>query len=970
MSNSVFRRFFDALGLGVPPNPPDEPSRGRWRPDAAAVARIRTLAAALRVVVPAEWPAPKATGHAGPYRVVLDQSPWAECYQRTIERLSTTLPPDEFRMAMAEWRFFPAESTTPAPLELRADWSAEGDWTTGMVVDKWLRDQPDDYAVALAVGRLEYILEHPFDNDERAGDDVRGAHAWFYFEPRVGSCLRFLCDVRTLASARSAILDFVAGRWDAPLEVPRGIYVEGQGGDYPLDTRYRVFAPAWSDSIEACLDTLHVERGLDYDTFVAFVHRFPAALRGLARLADPGREALSATDSTIGAHLQRLMWQCAEDPEGHLLYLDKLPEPREAKYLVKACEHASRLGMTKPIRGFEHDPIRSFVLALSRLEECSPDDDAAQVVAQLRGQPHAVVRTLLPHSGAGQAWMLEALGCQGAEPLRILMLRIASERFERYDGGDIPNCGDPASGVVDRDEIIAAVEAAGPRIARAVLEAYRGVAGFTTKVDHTVQLIHACMGWNRDRIEKAVPKHSQIALKALGLLPIVGGEDDVRRRYLTLHDSARSARQFGPQRRANIQAAVEAGLVNLARTAGYGDALRLEWAMQTLLAEAVSETHVWSSGEYDIALEGSREARLVVSKAGKRLKTVPATLRKTDPFREAAAARDRCRATVKRFRAGLERMMVQADTVGAEELVNASRVPGAAAIVGAVVLVTDTLALAMLDGGSLRTLDGEPITSATVRVAHPVDFPSASVLEAWQCELVRRGVRQPFMQVFRELYRLSVDDHATWPDATRFAGHAVDARVAARLFEARGWSVGSGEPPRKVFGGARVVATFGFTRLGHYLAEEECLTTAAVRFTRPGVVSGGFEAPPIAIEDVPPQAFSEVMRDVDLVVSAAALPEGAPPPSRERLEQRVRLLQALFRGEDRIHADGHFLRVAGSSGTYRVHVFSAVAHAEPAGHVHAISPARRHASRRFPFLEEFDSSAARVVDVADALLNM
>lgn len=969
-SNGVIDRFFDASGRGVPPHSPSEPPGGRWRPDAAAATRIRTLAAALRAIVPDVWPLAELTGQTISYHpTVLDQSPWAECYRRTLERLSMAMPPAELRMAMAEWRFFPAESNAPAPQPgWRDDWTA-ADWATAVVVDRWLRDHTDDHAVALAVGRLTFILEHPFDDHERASEAVRGAHAWFYLEPRVPTCLHFLCEARHLASARRAIVDFVDGRWDAPVTVPPGVYVEGEGGGYPLDTRYRVFAPALTPFTVACLDTRRVECGLDYDTFVAFVHRCPSALREVVRSEDVRGDTPSATETTIHAHVQRLMWQCAEDPEGHRLYLDTLPKPREAKYLIKACEHAARLGMTKPTRALECDPIRRFVIVLSRLEECSADDDAVQVVAQLRQQSQAVLRTLLPHSHAGQPWMLEALGWQRAEPLRRLMLRIADERFERYGGGDIPNCGDPASGVVDRDEIIAAMEAAGARIARAMLEAYRGVRGFTTKVDHTVQLIHACMGWNRDRVEKAVPKHSQIAIKALGLLPIVGGEDEVRQRYLTLHDAARGARQFGPERRAHIQAAVEAGLTNLARTAGYGDVLRLDWAMQARLAEAMSETHLWSSGEYDIALEWSPEASLVVSKAGKRLKAVPSALRQTDSFREATAARDRYRANAKRLRDGLERMMVQADAVGVDELLTASRVHGASTIVSAVVLVTDTGALAMLDGGALWTLDGEPIATATVRIAHPVDFPSAAVLEAWQRELVRRGVRQPFMQVFRELYRMGVDDHTTWPDVTRFAGHAVDARVATRLFEARGWSVGRGEPPRKVFGRARVVATFGFARLGHYLAEDECLTTAAVRFTRPGVVSGRFEASPILIEEVPPQVFSEVMRDADLVVSAAASPQNAPPPSHERLEQRVRLLQALFRGEDRIHADGHFLRVAGASGTYRVHVFSAVAHAEPAGHVHPLASVRPLSSERFPFLEEFDPSAARVVAVADALLN-
>ena len=75
----------------------------------------------------------------------------------------------------------------------------------------------------------------------------------------------------------------------------------------------------------------------------------------------------------------------------------------------------------------------------------------------------------------------------------------------------------------------------------------------------------------------------QDAVRALGLLPLAEGEAgqrDLLERYRRLEEFRRQARKFGSQRQQSEGRAVAIGLANLARTAGYRDPQRLQWAME------------------------------------------------------------------------------------------------------------------------------------------------------------------------------------------------------------------------------------------------------------------------------------------------------------------------------------------------------------------------------------------------------
>jgi len=478
---------------------------------------------------------------------------------------------------------------------------------------------------------------------------------------------------------------------------------------------------------------------------------------------------------------------------------------------------------------------------------------------------------------------------------------------------------------------------------------------------------------------RGVERNQQIAIKAFGVLPLDPLEptDDVLRRYLRLRQSHTDARQFGAERQANQEAAVQVGLANLAQRAGFADATRLEWAMEARLAADVAPVgRLWQLGAYELELQLDQqtlEARLEVRRDGTRLKSVPTPLRREPAYAAAREAVAELRRQTARFRDALEAIVASGESLGQGDLSDLVRLPVARALLETLVAIDDAsgvIGLLRAEPLGLETLDGQrvPLTGP-LRLAHPYDLFRAGTLAAWQRHLVHRRLRQPFKQVFRELYLLTPAEQTTATFSNRFAGHSVDARITSRLLQRRGWQTVSTETtlPYKPLPAHGLCALFTFPDAGHYLSELPVITTDQIRFVRaPSAPRFGdlWSAPGVPLASVPPLALSEVMRDADLVV-AVAQRAGEAVLSAEMYQRRAELLRALIDdlGLPGVTTEGHFAFVRGTLASYRVHLGSAAIHIEP-GQYLCIVPAtwgRTHPQLFLPFADEGDTKISEVI---------
>jgi hypothetical protein len=178
---------------------------------------------------------------------------------------------------------------------------------------------------------------------------------------------------------------------------------------------------------------------------------------------------------------------------------------------------------------------------------------------------------------------------------------------------------------------------------------------------------------------------------------------------------------------------------------------------------------------------------------------------------------------------------------------------------------------------ALTRLNGEsyvPPKDTTVSMWHPIEVPVDQV-QTWRAWLEDRGVTQPFKQAHREIYVLTDAERETRFYSSRFANHILKQHQFAALSKERGWqfSLMGGWDSHNI--PDLVIAEHGLrvTYDVDWAAEHETSDAGIYLYVSTGRV-GVVEADsyePVALADVPPHVFSELMRDVDLFVSVCSV---------------------------------------------------------------------------------------------------
>jgi Domain of unknown function (DUF4132) len=150
---------------------------------------------------------------------------------------------------------------------------------------------------------------------------------------------------------------------------------------------------------------------------------------------------------------------------------------------------------------------------------------------------------------------------------------------------------------------------------------------------------------------------------------------------------------------------------------------------------------------------------------------------------------------------------------------------------------------------------------------------------------MRHKVVQPFKQAHRELYPLTDAERATGTYSNRFAGHILRQHQSVTLARLRGWratlrisaDVPNDEPTHLRIPDFDLAAELWTEKAGGDDAEfTESLayvfiSTDRVRFRRFLADGNGALGDQVAMDAIPPRIFSEVMRDVDLLVGVASI---------------------------------------------------------------------------------------------------
>ena len=471
----------------------------------------------------------------------------------------------------------------------------------------------------------------------------------------------------------------------------------------------------------------------------------------------------------------------------------------------------------------------------------------------------------------------------------------------------------------------------------------------------------------RELVQRITAKRHQDAVRALGLLPLAEGrkrEPDLLDRYKIIQEFRRGSKQFGSQRQASEKRAAQIGQQNLARTAGYPDPIRLEWAMEAKAVEDLAEGPIEILVEdlkISLGIDPWGEIEFTVAKDGRTLSDIPARLKKDPKIAALRARKVELKRQASRIRPSLEQFMVRGDEFSGAELRELMEHPLLAPMLKNLVISGDgILGYPVHEGKALENHAGqiEAIKSGEkLRIAHPNDFLPAAGWHRWQKDCFARERIQPFKQVFREYYPLTETERAEGKQTRRYAGHQVQPRQALALLGQRGWVHHPEEGVRKVFHEAGLVAWLGFQEGFNTPAEIEGLTLENVFFTKRG------EQEAIKLEQLPPRLFSETMRDLDLVVSVAHRGGVDPEASASTIEMRSTLVQETMRllKLSNVELNDRYVLIKGGLGEYSVHLGSAVTRKMPGEMLFIVPVHSQHHGRLFlPFADD-DPRTAEVI---------
>ena len=468
-----------------------------------------------------------------------------------------------------------------------------------------------------------------------------------------------------------------------------------------------------------------------------------------------------------------------------------------------------------------------------------------------------------------------------------------------------------------------------------------------------------------DLVDRVNSKRNQDAVRAVGLLPLKSGpvgRKDLTERYKLIREFIRTGKQFGSQRQASERRAADIGMDNLARTAGYADPVRLQWAMEaTATADlaAGSVTAVVGEVTVSLSIDADGQPQLAATKKGKPLANVPPAVKKDAAVVALGERKTELKRSASGVKKSLEEAMCRGDAFTPDELRGLMASPLLSPLLARLVFVGDGVAGYPGDGG-LRDFAGtvRPIKVKSLRLAHPHDLADGGHWHQWQRDCFAAERVQPFKQVFRELYVATADERAEPNAARRYAGHQVQPRQALALLGGRGWVSSPEEGVFRTFHDLNLVAWLTVQEPFFTPADVEGLTLEAVRFRRKG------EWKPVPLAEVPPRAFSEIMRDLDLVVSVAHRGGVNPEATASTVQMRADLVRETARllKLDNVRLDGgtHCF-VDGTRGTYNVHLGSGVVHRQPGGMLLMVPVAGQHRGRLFlPFADD-DPRSAEVV---------
>ena len=459
--------------------------------------------------------------------------------------------------------------------------------------------------------------------------------------------------------------------------------------------------------------------------------------------------------------------------------------------------------------------------------------------------------------------------------------------------------------------------------------------------------------------KKIEDKRNKDLVASYSLIPLLKDKQkDALHRYQFLQKFLKESKKFGAQRRASEAKAVNISLENLSRNMGYSDVTRLIWNMETALINEMKEyfePKKLDDVDVYIKIDDLGQSEIIYEKAGKELKSLPTKLKKDKYIEAIKEVHKNLKEQYRRSRKMLEEAMEDGIEFYGYEIENLMTNPVIAPILKSLVFKMGN-DLGYYVDKKLKSAKKKSVTvkdDSLLKIAHCFDLFESGEWATYQKDIFDRELKQPFKQVFRELYIKTADEKGR-DKSLRYAGHQVQPTKTVALLKTRRWIIDGQEGLEKVYYKENIIAKIYALADWFSPADIEAPTLEEVQFFDRKTFK------PILIDNVPDLVFTEVMRDIDLVVSVAHIGDVDPEASHSTIEMRKAIIEfncKLFKLKNVTFTENHAL-IKGERAEYSIHLGSGLVHQKAGSAINVLPVHSQHRGRVFlPFIDDDPKTA-------------
>ena len=459
--------------------------------------------------------------------------------------------------------------------------------------------------------------------------------------------------------------------------------------------------------------------------------------------------------------------------------------------------------------------------------------------------------------------------------------------------------------------------------------------------------------------KKIEDKRNKDLVASYSLIPLLKDKQkDALHRYQFLQKFLKESKKFGAQRRASEAKAVSISLENLSRNMGYSDVTRLIWNMETALINEMKEYFVpkkLDDVDVYIKIDDLGQSEIIYEKAGKELKSLPTKLKKDKYIEDIKEVHKNLKEQYRRSRKMLEEAMEDGTEFYGYEIENLMTNPVIAPILKSLVFKMGN-DLGYYEDKKLKSAKKKAVAvkdDSSLKIAHCFDLFESGDWASYQKDIFDRELKQPFKQVFRELYVKTVDEKGR-DKSLRYAGHQVQPAKTVALLKTRRWIIDGQEGLEKVYYKENIIAKIFALADWFSPADIEAPTLEEVQFFDRKTFKS------ILIDNVPDLVFTEVMRDIDLVVSVAHIGDVDPEASHSTIEMRKAIVEfncKLFKLKNVKFSENHIL-IKGERAEYSIHLGSGLIHQKAGSAINVLPVHSQHRGRVFlPFIDNDPKTA-------------